>query len=59
MVSAASIIAAVFAPAWAFWLFGVRPLVPAVLAMALLLIWRHHENIGRILRGEESRLGKP
>jgi glycerol-3-phosphate acyltransferase PlsY len=58
MVSAASIVAALFAPAWAFWLFGARPLVPAVLAMALLLVWRHHENIGRILRGEESRLGR-
>lgn len=58
MVSVASIVAALFAPAWAFWLFGARPLVPAVLAMALLLVWRHHENIGRILRGEESRLGK-
>jgi glycerol-3-phosphate acyltransferase PlsY len=58
MVSLASIVAALFAPAWAFWLFGVRPLVPAVAAMALLLVWRHHENIGRILRGEESRFGR-
>ncbi|MCX7962487.1 MAG: glycerol-3-phosphate 1-O-acyltransferase PlsY [Burkholderiales bacterium] len=57
MVSAASIVAALFAPAWAFWLFGVRPLVPAVAAMALVLVWRHRENIGRILRGEERRLG--
>lgn len=58
MVSLASIAAALFAPAWAFWLFGERPVVPAVAAIALLLIWRHHENIGRILRGEESRLGQ-
>lgn len=58
MVSLASITAALFAPAWAFWLFGERPVVPAVAAIALLLIWRHHENIGRILRGEESRLGQ-
>jgi acyl phosphate:glycerol-3-phosphate acyltransferase len=58
MVSLASIIAALFAPFWAFWLFGARPLLPAVAAIALLLIWRHHENIGRILRGEESRLGQ-
>lgn len=58
MVSAASIVAALFAPAWAFWLFGVRPLVPTVAAMALVLVWRHRENIGRILRGEESRLGR-
>jgi glycerol-3-phosphate acyltransferase PlsY len=58
MVSLASIIAAIFAPVWAFWLFGERPVVPAVAAIAILLIWRHHENIGRILRGEESRLGQ-
>jgi glycerol-3-phosphate acyltransferase PlsY len=58
MVSLASIAAALFAPVWAFWLFGERPVVPAVAAIALLLIWRHHENIGRILRGEESRLGQ-
>jgi glycerol-3-phosphate acyltransferase PlsY len=58
MVSLASIIAALFAPFWAFWLFGARPVVPAVAAIAALLIWRHHENIGRILRGEESRLGQ-
>lgn len=58
MVSLASIAAALFAPVWAFWLFGERPAVPAVAAIALLLIWRHHENIGRILRGEESRLGQ-
>ena len=58
MVSLASITAALFAPFWAFWLFGARPVVPAVVAIAILLIWRHHENIGRILRGEESRLGQ-
>jgi glycerol-3-phosphate acyltransferase PlsY len=58
MVSLASITAALFAPFWAFWLFGARSVVPAVAAIAILLIWRHHENIGRILRGEESRLGQ-
>ncbi|MGQ0511830.1 MAG: glycerol-3-phosphate 1-O-acyltransferase PlsY [Betaproteobacteria bacterium] len=58
MVSLASMTAALFTPVWAFWLFGERPVVPAVAAIAILLIWRHHENIGRILRGEESRLGQ-
>lgn len=57
VVSLASILAALFAPCWAFWLFGLRPLTPAVAAIALLLVWRHHENIARLLRGEESRIG--
>jgi glycerol-3-phosphate acyltransferase PlsY len=57
VVSLASILAALFAPCWAFWLFGLRPLTPAVAAIALLLVWRHHENIARLLRGEERRVG--
>ena len=57
IVSLASMIAAVFAPFYAFWLFGLRPVMPAVAAMSLLLVWRHRANIGRLLRGEESRLG--
>lgn len=57
VVSLASILAALFAPCWAFWLFGLRPLTLAVAAIALLLVWRHHENIARLLRGEERRVG--
>ena len=26
-------------------------------AIAVLLLWRHKENIGRLLRGEEGRVG--
>jgi glycerol-3-phosphate acyltransferase PlsY len=26
--------------------------------MAGLLVWRHYENINRLLKGTESRLGK-
>ena len=58
MVSLASIIAAFFAAFYAFWLFGLRPITAAVAIMALLVIVRHHANIGRILRGEESKLGR-
>ncbi|MEW6690567.1 MAG: glycerol-3-phosphate 1-O-acyltransferase PlsY [Pseudomonadota bacterium] len=58
MVSFASIVAAVFAGLYAFYLFGDKPVTPAVAAMALLLVWRHHANIGRILRGVEPRLGE-
>jgi glycerol-3-phosphate acyltransferase PlsY len=58
MVSLASIIAAVFAPFYTGWLFGTAsPLLPSVLALAALLIYRHKENIQRLLAGTESRIG--
>ena len=58
MVSLASLIAALFAAFYSFWLFGARPITAAVAIMALLLILRHRANISRILRGEESKLGR-
>ena len=58
MVSFGSIIAAVFAPLYTAWLFGTTsPLLPGVLAIAALLIYRHKENIGRLLAGRENRIG--
>jgi acyl phosphate:glycerol-3-phosphate acyltransferase len=58
IVSLASIIAAVFAPFYTGWLFGTAsPLLPATLAIAALLIYRHRENIQRLLAGQESRIG--
>jgi len=56
-VSLASIVAALFAGTYAWWLFGVQPVSWAASAMALLLIWRHRENIRRLAAGTESRLG--
>ncbi|MEY4732129.1 MAG: putative glycerol-3-phosphate acyltransferase [Pseudomonadota bacterium] len=61
-VSLASMVAAVFAPV--FYLFGDgvawqadRAEVLCLSVMALLLVWRHRENINRLLAGTESKLG--
>jgi glycerol-3-phosphate acyltransferase PlsY len=58
MISLASIISAVFAVFWSWLLFGLAPITPVVGAIALLLIWRHRENVGRLLKGAEPRLGE-
>ncbi len=55
--SLAALVAAVFAPFFAALLLGVNAVFGAVLAMAALLVWRHRENIGRLLAGTESRIG--
>ncbi|MGE0874926.1 MAG: glycerol-3-phosphate 1-O-acyltransferase PlsY [Burkholderiales bacterium] len=55
--SLAALVAAVFAPLYAGFLFGLKPLVPATLAIALLLVWRHKENLVRLVRGEEPGFG--
>lgn len=61
-VSLSSMVAAVFAPF--FYLLGdgvvwqaTAPEVLCLSVMALLLVWRHRENIQRLLAGTESRLG--
>ncbi len=60
--SLASLVAAAFAPV--YYLFGdrvawyaERTILLAIFIMALLLAYRHRENINRLLKGTESRLG--
>jgi glycerol-3-phosphate acyltransferase PlsY len=55
--SLASLVAAVAAPGLTWWLMGPSPALGAVAAMAIVLIVRHEANIGKLLRGEESRIG--
>ena len=54
--SLAALAATLFAPLYAWWLFGLRPLLAVVAAIALLLAWRHRANIGRLVAGTEPRI---
>ena len=60
--SLAALASALFAPAYYFlghrvaWYVDNRILV-AVAVMSAVLIWRHQANIGKLMRGEESRIG--
>lgn len=56
--SLASIVAALFAPFYQALIWGVQPSVLAIVAMSLLLVWRHEGNIRKLIKGTESRLGQ-
>ncbi|MBN3727207.1 glycerol-3-phosphate 1-O-acyltransferase PlsY [Burkholderia sp. Ac-20379] len=58
--SFAALVAAVFAPIFDVYLFGTHdnPVAWAVLAMSVLLVWRHRANISKLLKGQESRIGE-
>lgn len=61
--SLASLVAALMAPILyvlsdgALWAMN-RYVVLCIVVMSGLLVWRHAENIGRLLKGTESKLGK-
>jgi acyl phosphate:glycerol-3-phosphate acyltransferase len=55
--SLAALVAAVFAPFFDVFLFGPSRISLAVLAMSVLLIWRHRANISKLMAGKESRIG--
>jgi glycerol-3-phosphate acyltransferase PlsY len=56
--SLAAVTAALLAPIYAWWIFGLSAVLAVVAAISLLLVWRHRENISRLVEGRESRLGK-
>lgn len=56
--SLAALVSAVFAPFYAWWLFGFSPYLPVTLAIAALLVWRHKENLARLFKGEEGSIGQ-
>ena len=60
--SLAALMASVLSPS--YYLFGNEVLwqtsaaeLLTVMVMSLLLLWRHKENIGRLLHGQESKIG--
>ncbi len=55
--SLAALIASIFAPFYYGLLFGPDVILLAVVAMSVLLVYRHAKNIGNLLAGKESRLG--
>ena len=54
--SLAALVASFFAAFYSFWLFGLSLVTGAVIVIATLLIWRHRQNIRRLIAGTESRL---
>jgi len=60
--SLAALASAVFAPAYYFlghrvaW-YADNHVLLAVVVMSAVLIWRHQANMGKLMRGEESRIG--
>lgn len=55
--SLAALVAAVFAPFFTALILGLGSTFACVLVMSALLVWRHRENIARLLAGTESRIG--
>ncbi|HUP30488.1 MAG TPA: glycerol-3-phosphate 1-O-acyltransferase PlsY [Usitatibacter sp.] len=56
--SLGALVGALFAPVAVWYLVGGGPVFLAVVAMSALLIVRHHANIGKLVRGQESRIGE-
>lgn len=55
--SLAALVSAVFAPFFCYLLYGVHPFTAAVGVIALLLLWRHKNNIRNLFAGTEGRIG--
>jgi len=59
--SFAALVAAAFAPFFAFFLYGMGRFTLesaiGVTVISLLLVWRHHGNIRNLLAGTEGKLG--
>ncbi len=57
MSSLAGLTAAALAPLFAFAVHAGRPIIALSLFMAIFIFIRHHQNIARLLKGQEPRIG--
>ena len=57
-ISSVAGIAAVLSAPIAAAVLGAATLFPLLLGFALLIVWKHRENIARLRAGTESRIGK-
>lgn len=58
-VSLGSVVAAASLPLLTMWLHPDRPMVLGITAvLGALVVWMHRSNIGRLLKGTESRFGR-
>ncbi|MGB1234417.1 MAG: glycerol-3-phosphate 1-O-acyltransferase PlsY [Planktomarina sp.] len=55
--SLAAIVTVILTPIWTA-LLGVPNMIALTIALALLVIWRHRENISRLRTGQESKIGR-
>jgi len=55
--SLAALVSLALAPVFAWWLMGDLQLVQYAAIIAVVVWLRHHANIRRLLKGEESRIG--
>ncbi len=55
--SLAALVAAVLLPVFAWWLDGRTAFVVLGAGLGALVVWRHRQNIDRLRRGTEPRLG--
>lgn len=54
--SVASLVSVIAAPVVA-WALGYNQVIPALIAIAVIVIVQHRANIGRLMRGEEPQVG--
>ena len=55
--SLAAICAAIFGPVYCVFLFGVGPMGLTLTVVCVLQLWRHRNNIVKLLDGSETRIG--